>query len=57
MKNSSDVSQILESGMRKTRHTIPVLSHSRSNDREETKDSREKDGTATTEVVIQRVRH
>jgi len=57
MKNSSDVSQILESGMRKTRRTIPVLSHSRSNDREETEDSREKDGTATTEVVVQRIRH
>jgi hypothetical protein len=57
MKNSRDVSQILKSRARKTRHTVPVLGHSRSNDREETEDSREEDGTATTEEIVQRVRH
>jgi len=57
MKNSSDISQKWSIGQGKTRHTVPVLGHSRSNNREETEDSREEDGTTTTEVVVQRVRH
>jgi len=56
MKNSTDVSQIVESGRRKARPTVPVLGDSRSDDGEETEDSREEDGTATTEEVVQRVR-
>jgi len=56
MKNSTDVSQILDVRARKTRHTVPVLGDSRSDDGEETENSREEDSTATTEEVVQRVR-